>query len=163
MTPSVLRTSSRSAPHRTAYDRFLATLDRVLRRAGIRSPSGVTQPIAGPSAPDARAADPVVGRVQTFVDAHLATNLTVDDLADAVDLSPSSLERRFRTEMDTTPWRYVLARRIDAAKHLLETTDRSLAAIAFDTGFYDQPHFTRTFKRLEGQPPGAYREDAKND
>lgn len=145
------------------YQRFLEELNGMLRRTGIRSSFDVTHPVAGPSTPDALDADPVVGRVQTFVDAHLGADLTVDDLADAVDLSPSSLERRFRSEMDTTPWRYVLARRIDAAKRLLETTDRSLAAIAFDTGFYDQSHFTRTFKRLEGQPPGAYRDDAKDE
>jgi transcriptional regulator GlxA family with amidase domain len=145
------------------YQHFLEELNGVLRRAGIRSSFDVTRPVAGPSTPDALAAGPVMGRVQTFVDEHLAADLTVDDLADAVDLSSSSLERRFRAEMDTTPWRYVLERRIDAAKRLLETTDRSLAAIAFDTGFYDQSHFTRTFKRLEGQPPGAYRDDAKDE
>jgi len=143
--------------------RFLTALGALLRRAGIRSAFDRHGPLAGPLPSDALGTDPVVGRVQTFVDAHLAADLTVDELADAVDLSPSSLERRFRAEMDTTPWRYVLQRRIDAAKHLLETTDRSLAAVAFDTGFYDQPHFTRTFKRLEGQPPGAYRDDARED
>jgi len=163
MTPSVFCTDSRPTPHQAAYDRFLVTLGRMLRRAGIRSSFDTCKSVAGPSAPDAPAVDPVVGRVQTFVDAHLAADLTVDELAEAVDLSPSSLERRFRAEMDTTPWRYVLQRRIDAAKRLLETTDRSLVAIAFDTGFYDQPHFTRTFKRLEGQPPGAYRDEATAD
>ena len=99
--------------------------------------------------------------MQTFVDEHLAADLTVDELADAADLSSSSLGRRFKATVGTTPWRYVLQRRIDAAKRLLEATDRSLAAIAFDTGFYDQPHFTRAFKRLEGQPPGAYRDEAR--
>jgi len=163
MMPSVLHTPLPRMRPAAPYQRFLSDLGAVLRRAGIRSSVGARRPVAGPTAPDALPADPVVGRVQTFVDAHLAADFTVNDLADAVDLSPSSLERRFRAEMGTTPWRYVLARRIDAAKQLLETNDRSLAAIAFDTGFYDQPHFSRAFKRLEGQPPGAYRDDAKDE
>ena len=161
MTPPVLHVPPSRVRLSVPYQRFLSNLGAVLRGVGIRSSFDVMRPVASPSTPDGLDADPVVGRVQTFVDNHLAANLTVDDLADAVDLSPSSLERRFRAEMDTTPWRHVLDRRIDAAKRLLETTDRSLAAIAFDTGFYDQPHFTRTFKRIEGQPPGAYRNDAK--
>jgi len=161
MTPSVFRSDALPIPHQAAYDRFLATLGRVLRHAGIRSSVGARRPVAGPTAPDARSADPVVGRVQTFVDEHLAADLTVVELAEAAELSPSTLARRFKDAMGTTPWRYVLQRRIDKAKRLLVTTDRSLAAIAFDTGFYDQPHFTRAFKRLEGQPPGAYRDEAR--
>jgi len=163
MIRSTFRAPSYRVRSRLPYQQFVKELNGVLQRAGIRSSFDVTRPVAGPSAPDRLNTDPVVGRVQTFVDEHLAADLTVDELADAADLSPASLGRRFKAAMGTTPWRYVLQRRIDAAKHLLETTDRSLATIAFDTGFYDQPHFTRTFKRLEGQPPGAYRDGAKDE
>jgi transcriptional regulator GlxA family with amidase domain len=100
-----------------------------------------------------------VGRVQTFVDAHLAADLTVDRLAAVVDRSPSTLVRRFKDELGTTPWRYVMERRVAAAKRLLDATDRPLAAVAVDTGFYDQAHLTRTFRRLEGRTPGEYRAD----
>ena len=161
MMPSVLHTPLPRMRPAAPYQRFLSDLGAVLRHAGIRSSAGARRPVAGPTAPDARSADPVVGRVQTFVDEHLAADLTVDELAEAAELSPSTLARRFKDAMGTTPWRYVLQRRIDKAKRLLVTTDRSLAAIAFDTGFYDQPHFTRAFKRLEGQPPGAYRDEAR--
>lgn len=104
----------------------------------------------------------MVGHVQTFVDTHLAEDLSVDRLAAVADVSPSSLTRRFRREADTTPWRYVLEARVEAAKRLLVETDRSLVRIAIDTGFYDQPHLTRTFKRLEGQTPGDYRAEVED-
>jgi AraC family transcriptional regulator len=71
----------------------------------------------------------VVGQVQTFVDEHLAADLTVKQ-------------------------------RVERVKRLLATTDCSLASIALDTGFYDQAHLTRTFKRLEGVTPGTYRDEA---
>lgn len=144
---------------RSSYGRFRADLNALLRKAGIR-PATPARPIAGraPDVPAPEADDLVVGRVQEFVDDHLAAELTLSDLADVADVSPSSLGRRFKAETGTTPWRYVLKRRIERAKALLQNTDRSLAAIALDTGFYDQPHFTRTFKRFEGKTPGEYRD-----
>lgn len=135
---------------------FLADLHTLLRANGIRSRFGPVLPVAGPATEQQR--DPVVGQVQTFVDEHLAGDLSLDRMAAVADVSPSSLTRRFKAEADTTPWRYVMERRVEAAKRLLVETDRTLAEIAFDTGFYDQAHLTRTFRRFEGMTPGAYRD-----
>ena len=55
------------------------------------------------------------------------------------------------------PYEYLLRVRITAARTLLESTDRTIADIACETGFYDHSHFTRTFKRLIGASPGQYR------
>jgi len=49
--------------------------------------------------------------------------------------------------------------RITAARTLLETSDRTIADIACETGFYDHSHFTRTFKRIVGISPGLYRKN----
>jgi transcriptional regulator GlxA family with amidase domain len=133
----------------------LDSLNALLRGAGIAPVGQHGLPVAGE--PASAQEGPVVGHVQTFVEAHLAEDLSVDRLAAVADLSPSSLTRRFRREAGTTPWHYVLEARVEAAKRLLAETDRSLVRIAIDTGFYDQAHFVRTFNRLEGQTPGAYR------
>ncbi|WP_181149267.1 AraC family transcriptional regulator [Salinibacter sp. 10B] len=117
-------------------------------------------PVAGSSAADEAAPNPVVGQVQTFVDEHLAADLSLDRMAAVADVSPSSLVRRFKAAADVTPWRYVMEARVQKARRLLAETDRPIATIAIDAGFYDQAHLTRTFKRLEGQPPGAFREQA---
>jgi AraC family transcriptional regulator len=140
-----------------SYRSFLSDLQALLRANGLRARSGRSLPVAGPSTDQQR--DPVVGRVQAFVDEHLAADLSLDRMAAVANRSPSTLARRFREEADTTPWRYVMERRVAAAKRLLATTDRSLASIAVDTGFYDQAHLTRTFKRLHGQTPGEYRDE----
>jgi transcriptional regulator GlxA family with amidase domain len=137
-------------------------LDAILRAAGIartRSRLPVASARSGTSQHD----DRVVGRVQDFIDDHVAADLTLDRLADVAGLSPSSLGRRFKAATGTSPWQYVLQRRVEAAKRLMDTTDRPLAAIAFDTGFYDQSHFTRTFKRFEGTTPGGYRAEGEGD
>jgi AraC-like DNA-binding protein len=53
------------------------------------------------------------------------------------------------------PHRYLVARRIDAArKRLLD--GQPIASVAADVGFYDQAHFTRQFTRHVGTPPGRY-------
>lgn len=117
-------------------------------------PTG-SRPVAGP----AYDADLIVGRVETHLDEHLADpSLRLDALADAADVSPSSVGRAFRKVHDTSPWRYVMRQRVEHAEQLLTNTSRSLAAIALDAGFYDQAHLTRTFKRFTGETPGEYRE-----
>ena len=108
-------------------------------------------------------AELLVGRVVTHLDDHLVDpNLDLDQLADAAHVSPSSLGRAFRDVLDTTPWRYVMRRRIDHAKRLLVDTDCSLTDIALDAGFYDQAHFSRTFKRFTGTTPGTFREESQD-
>jgi transcriptional regulator GlxA family with amidase domain len=47
--------------------------------------------------------------------------------------------------------------RINAARTLLETTDKLLTDIAAETGFYDHAHFVKTFKRIVGTTPSRYR------
>jgi len=105
----------------------------------------------------------LVGRVVTYLNKHLTDpNLDLDQLADAAQVSPSSLGRAFRDVLNLTPWRYVMRRRIERSQRLLADTDRSLAKIALDTGFYDQAHFSRTFKRFTGTTPGIFREENRD-
>ncbi len=56
-----------------------------------------------------------------------------------------------------TPADYVLNVRVNAARALLETTDKLITDIAVETGFCDHSHFIKTFKRFTGHTPGAYR------
>jgi transcriptional regulator GlxA family with amidase domain len=50
-----------------------------------------------------------------------------------------------------------MTRRVELAAGLIERTDRSLTDIALAVGFADHSHFTRTFARMKGETPGAYR------
>jgi transcriptional regulator GlxA family with amidase domain len=157
-------TPTRRAPRpahlpRRSYPGFLVDLHDVLEAAGIATVSPLSSlPTTSAHGTDAEgSAEWVVGTVETFVSDHLDANLTLDHLADAAGVSPSSLLRRFKEHAGVTPWQYVIEARVERACTLLETTDRTLAEIALDTGFYDQPHFTRTFKEHVGCTPGEYR------
>ncbi len=93
----------------------------------------------------------------TYVSKTYASDISVADLARRANLSESQFTRIFRRQTETSPAHYIVQTRINAARTLLETTDKLLTDIATETGFYDHAHFIRTFKRLVGMTPSRYR------
>ena len=75
--------------------------------------------------------------------------------AQEAGLSPTHFARAFKETMGRAPHQYLLALRLERARRLLETTRATLSDIAQRTGFADQAHFTRLFKRVFGTTPGA--------
>jgi AraC-like DNA-binding protein len=98
-------------------------------------------------------------RVTEYVDAHLGDNLTLDAIAAVACLSPCHLSRSFHRAMGVGLHRYVIARRIERAKHLVLTTDLSMAEIGWAVGFESQASFTTRFRREVGRPPSQLRRD----
>ena len=85
----------------------------------------------------------------------------VPELAEAAGLSVSQFERTFKRLFHLTPRQYVQRVRINAACEALLNTDDPIAEIAVASGFYDQSHFTKTFRRLMGTPPATYRRERR--
>lgn len=105
--------------------------------------------------PDAGREHHAVETVRGYVHAHFQESLTLDALADVANLNPYYLSRVFRRETGLPPYRYVTQLRVqEAAKRLALGDD--IATVAFDTGFADQSHLTRHFRRIIGVTPGAY-------
>ena len=96
-----------------------------------------------------------IKRVKDYVAAHHRQNITLDDLAAAVQFSPYHLLRTFRSTVGLTPHAYLTQVRVEAAKRLLRA-GHTIANVAAETGFSDQSHFTRHFKRLTGVTPARY-------
>jgi AraC-like DNA-binding protein len=67
-----------------------------------------------------------------------------------------ALARQFRMRLGTSPYRYLSMRRLDRAKSLMRD-NCSLAEAAVESGFVDQSHMTRQFKRAYGLSPGRWR------
>jgi PAS domain S-box-containing protein len=86
-----------------------------------------------------------------------AQPLSTDFLAAKMCLSVSQFNRLFRKKFHTTPRAYLMNVRMNAACHLLVTTDLPISEIALQTGFYDQSHFTNQFVRHRGLPPSQFR------
>jgi len=94
---------------------------------------------------------------QTFIADHLAGDLSVNALAACAGMSTRNFARCFRTELGVTPAVYVERARVEAARRLLESSDRGLAAIARDCGFGTVETFHRSFQRTVHVTPGQYR------
>lgn len=92
-----------------------------------------------------------------FLEQHYPERICLAQICRHAGLSKSTLLRAFTKEKGVTPYRYLEAIRINAAKALLEQGVPPLEA-AMRTGFSDQSHFTNYFSRFIGISPGAYRE-----
>ncbi|MDL5155131.1 AraC family transcriptional regulator [Actinomycetospora termitidis] len=97
--------------------------------------------------------------VRDYVRSHLDRRLTLDELAGAVGLSKFHFARQFRGSTGTTPHEFVLRRRMERARLLLERTDTPLPEVASSCGFADQSHMNRVFRKRSGTTPGAVRRD----
>jgi AraC-like DNA-binding protein len=109
-----------------------------------------------------RRAPGLAGRLQELLDAHLAEGITLEAAAAELGAHPTHLVRAFRRETGIPPHRYLVGRRLDAARHRLLAGERP-AAVAVAVGFYDQAHLTRHFRRLLGIAPGEYAESARSN
>ena len=96
-------------------------------------------------------------RVRAYVEAALGDDIPVSRLAEIARLSSSHFARAFRASFGVTPAAYVMARRVERAKHMMLGTSGSLSQISLDCGFTDQSHLSRAFRRQVGLPPGQWR------
>lgn len=100
------------------------------------------------------------GRLAAAVQ-HLHKNyakpLTTRQLASMVGISSSQFARRFHKLFNATLRQYQLRVRVRVACRLLAQSDKNITEIALEVGFYDHAHFSRTFSRLMGLGPLAYR------
>ena len=88
---------------------------------------------------------------------HYAEKLPLNLLADMIGTSVMTLSAMFVKTLGITPGKYILTTRLNAARQLLETTDKKLVDIALETGFCDHSHFVNAFKKDRGMTPGEYR------
>lgn len=97
----------------------------------------------------------VVQRIQDYLRANYADTISLEQLAYIANLKPLRLLRVFRKEVGLPPHAYLVQVRVTRAKVLLSMAV-PIAQVAADTGFTDQSHLTRHFKRLVGVTPRQY-------
>ncbi len=99
---------------------------------------------------------PAVERARRFLDAQRTRVVHSAELESVTGLTRYDLCRQFRLMLGTSPYRYLLMRRLELARERMHQ-ERPLAEIACDAGFADQAHFTRVFKSAFGLTPARYR------
>lgn len=159
-----------AAPFR---DDFLAALcERLWREAESGNPHGalfadgaldcIVAMLAGrarqgTSESAERIGEASLAMVIDYVDAHLADDIRVEDMAAICGLSRFQFSRAFTRATGQSPYGYVMRQRIERVRSGLATTRKSLAELALDCGFSSQQHMSTAFKRFYGSTPTAYR------
>jgi AraC-like DNA-binding protein len=94
-------------------------------------------------------------RVGDYIRSHYDENISLDDLAALAGYSRSYLVRAFKKTFGMTPYAWLINCRIQRARHALRRGER-IVDVALETGFADQAHFQRMFKRLMATTPRQY-------
>jgi len=127
-------------------DRFLVALADALLAL---DPSAAGRPLPASAAA-------TVDRARQFLDAECDRAVTSAELEAVTGLDRFALARHFRARLGTSPYRYLVMRRLDRARSLMRA-GYALADAAQACGFADQSHLTRQFGRAYGLPPGRWR------
>jgi AraC family transcriptional regulator len=122
------------------------------RAVALSQPRARTQPF-GASPLNVRARE----RLFEFIEGNLHRDLALEELASQVGYGRGHFVRMFRATVGTSPHQYLLERRVERAKALLERAEMPLAEIAMACGFSSQSHFSAQFRRRVGISPARYR------
>jgi AraC family transcriptional regulator len=96
-------------------------------------------------------------RLRSHIEDKLDSRIRATDLADLVQLSGSHFFRAFRKTFGAAPLSYIKKRRIRRAQQLMLTSRLPLSQVALECGMCDQAHLSRTFRRIVGTNPNAWR------
>jgi transcriptional regulator of acetoin/glycerol metabolism len=95
----------------------------------------------------------VTRRVCDYIEGHLDEKIRLDGLAALTGLSTDHFARAFHQSVGVPPHSYLLRRRLEHVEHMLRETHAPLSEIALATGFSDQSHLARHFRRWAGMSP----------
>jgi AraC family transcriptional regulator len=104
---------------------------------------------------------PGLQNARDIIHARFADNIGLSEIAKAAGMHPSHLAKIFRRQLRCTVGEYVRRVRLEYASQELSCSNKTLSEIALAAGFYDQSHFTHTFKLQHGLTPSAYRAAAQ--
>lgn len=102
----------------------------------------------------------IIGDAVQYIEAHITEELTTDDIANAVCVSPFYFQRGFAMLCGTTVGEYIRCRRLALAGNALATTDARVIDIALRYGYDSPDSFTKAFTRFHGVTPTAVRQGA---
>ena len=96
-------------------------------------------------------------QVLDYIQTHLDRDLSLAELAEVINISPTYFASLFKQAIEISPHQYVTQRRVERAKVMLSKTDLVIADIALQVGFSSQSHLTQQLKRLTGMTPKQIR------
>jgi AraC family transcriptional regulator len=96
-------------------------------------------------------------KITNYILENLENNITIEDIANELNMSKFYFLKEFKKLTDITPYQYLLQLKLERAKELLKQSGNQIADIAYILNFNDQSHFTNTFRKAFGISPGQYK------
>jgi transcriptional regulator GlxA family with amidase domain len=96
-------------------------------------------------------------QVLDYIHTHLDRDLSLAELAETLNLSPTYFASVFKQAIEISPHQYVIQQRVERAKLMLSKTNLAIVDIALQVGFASQSHLNQQFKRLTGMTPKQIR------
>ena len=106
----------------------------------------------------AKESESLVSKVKNYIDENYQKEITLDEAARMVDVSPYYLSRLFKQETGKTFIEYLTSARMKQARLLLSDPKYSIKEVCILSGYSDPNYFSRIFKKYEGVTPSEYRE-----
>ncbi len=94
-----------------------------------------------------------------YIDANIAENISLKDMADQTQLSVYHFSRAFRSSTGLPPYQFILRKRIEIARRLLKEGNDSIQDVAFAVGFAEASQLTKHFRKITGITPSQYRRE----
>lgn len=101
--------------------------------------------------------NPTTYTFREIIDAHIYSNITLSELAELTNKSLSTFKRAFKKIYGNSPASFIKDQKLDRSKELLAVSKLPMSDIAFDSGFNDVAHFSKSFKQKFGVSPSAYK------
>jgi len=95
--------------------------------------------------------------LKEIMERNFLYNLKLEEFAELTGRSLASFKRDFIAVFKTTPGRWLMQRKLEYAKHLLEISDKNISELSFDTGFESPSHFIRSFRQYYQVTPLRYK------
>lgn len=104
----------------------------------------------------------IVGKVESYMISNYTKQITINNIADMVNVNPCHLSKTFKLIKGISPMDYLTHLRIDKSKELITNSNLMLKDIAEIVGYTNQYYFSRIFKTVTGQSPSEYKSSADN-
>ncbi len=104
-----------------------------------------------------------MSRMERFARRNLSNRTSIEELAEFMELSKSTLSKHCSELFGESPGSYLTRYKVNVARELLDSTRKSIKEISFDLGFKNPYHFSRVFKRITGHSPTQQRETPSLD
>lgn len=101
--------------------------------------------------------DEIIQTVRGYIDEHISEEFSLDKLAKTANVNKYYLCRLFKSQLGISPMSYVIKRKVEYSKKILEDSTCNIALIANTLSFSDQSHYSKSFKAMTGLSPTQYR------